>query len=235
LPYRFRRQMETYRYGPGVFKVDWALSAPIPWRAAECARAGTIHVGGSLDEIAASERTLAGSTASERPFILVSQPSLFDASRAPAGRHTAWAYCHVPHGSAADMTERIESQVERFAPGFRARILARHAMTPADLERHNANVAAHAPAVPDAAGGRVSVLLIHAARRSGARHVRLSRGARRFAPAGSRINAFRTRFGASYKSEAYPISGDGCYSVHTGANQCADPARLWRGQRTCHG
>ena len=140
LPERFSRQLEAYRYGPGVFKLDWALRAPIPWRAAECARAGTVHVGGSLDEIAASERALAGTAPSDRPFVLVAQPSLFDAGRAPAGQHTAWAYCHVPHAAAADMTERIESQVERFAPGFRARILARHAMTPADLERHNANL-----------------------------------------------------------------------------------------------
>lgn len=140
LPDRFRRKLEAYRYGPGVFKIDWALSAPIPWRAAECKRAGTVHVGGSLDEIAASERTITGTAPSERPFVLVAQPSLFDSSRAPAGQHTAWAYCHVPHASAADMTEAIESQVERFAPGFRARILARHRMAPADLERHNANL-----------------------------------------------------------------------------------------------
>jgi len=140
LPARYRRQLEAYRYGPGVFKIDWALSAPIPWTAAECGRAGTIHVGGSLDEIAASERASAGTAASERPFVLVAQPSLFDASRAPAGKHTAWGYCHVPHASTEDMTERIESQVERFAPGFRARILARHTATPADLERHNANL-----------------------------------------------------------------------------------------------
>lgn len=140
LPGRFSRQLQAYRYGPGVFKVDWALRAPIPWKAAECARAGTVHVGGSLDEIVASERTLAGTAPSERPFVLLAQPSLFDASRAPAGQHTAWAYCHVPHASTVDMTERIESQVERFAPGFRARILARHTMAPADLERHNANL-----------------------------------------------------------------------------------------------
>jgi phytoene dehydrogenase-like protein len=140
LPDRFRRQLEAYRYGPGAFKVDWALSAPIPWKAAECGRAGTVHVGGSLDEIVASERTVAGTVPSDRPFLLVAQPSLFDSSRAPAGRHTAWAYCHVPHASTADMTERIEAQLERFAPGFRARILARHTMAPADLERHNANL-----------------------------------------------------------------------------------------------
>jgi phytoene dehydrogenase-like protein len=140
LPDRFCRQLEAYRYGPGVFKIDWALRAPIPWRAAECARAGTVHVGGSLRDIAASERTITGTAPSPRPFVLVAQPSLFDPSRAPAGQHTAWAYCHVPHASTADMTEPIESQVERFAPGFRARILARHTMTPADLERHNANL-----------------------------------------------------------------------------------------------
>jgi phytoene dehydrogenase-like protein len=140
LPERFRRRMESYRYGPGVFKIDWALSAPIPWKAGECARAGTVHVGGSLEEIAESERAAAGHTAAQRPFVLVTQPSLFDSSRAPEGRHTAWAYCHVPHASTADMTEPIESQVERFAPGFRARILARHTFSPAELERHNANL-----------------------------------------------------------------------------------------------
>jgi phytoene dehydrogenase-like protein len=140
LPDRFHRQLEAYRYGPGVFKIDWALSAPIPWKAAECSRAGTVHVGGTLDEIAASERAMSGTTPSDRPFVLVAQPSLFDDSRAPAGQHTAWAYCHVPHASTSDMTGPIESQVERFAPGFRARILARHTMTPADLERHNANL-----------------------------------------------------------------------------------------------
>jgi len=140
LPDSFSRKLEAYRYGPGVFKMDWALSAPIPWKASECARAATVHVGGSLDEIAASERTLAWTTPSERPFVLVVQPSLFDSSRAPAGQHTAWAYCHVPHASTADMSERIESQVERFAPGFRACILARHSMTPAYLEAHNANL-----------------------------------------------------------------------------------------------
>jgi phytoene dehydrogenase-like protein len=140
LPHRYSRQLEAYRYGPGVFKVDWAMRAPIPWKAAACARAGTVHVGGSLDEIAASERALSGTTPSQRPFVLVVQPSLFDSTRAPAGQHTAWAYCHVPHASTADMTERIESQIERFAPGFGARILARHTMSPADLERHNANL-----------------------------------------------------------------------------------------------
>lgn len=140
LPDRFSRKLEKYRYGPGVFKIDWALSAPIPWKAVDCARAGTVHVGGSLDEIAAYERNVAGANVSDRPFVLVAQPSLFDSTRAPAGRHTAWAYCHVPHASTADMTEAIEMQIERFAPGFRQRVLARHTMMPADLERHNANL-----------------------------------------------------------------------------------------------
>jgi len=140
LPASFRRNLESYRYGPGVFKIDWALRAPIPWRAEECGRAGTVHVGGSLDEIAASERAAANGAASPRPFVLVAQPSLFDSSRAPRGSHTAWAYCHVPHAATTDMTAPIENQIERFAPGFRERILARHTMAPADLERYNANL-----------------------------------------------------------------------------------------------
>jgi phytoene dehydrogenase-like protein len=140
LPQSFARKLEAYRYGPGVFKVDWALSGPIPWRASDCARAGTVHVGGTLEEIAASERAAAGDTPSETPFMLVVQPSLFDATRAPEGQHTGWAYCHVPNGSTYDMTARMEAQIERFAPGFGARILARHTSAPADLERHNANL-----------------------------------------------------------------------------------------------
>ena len=124
---------------PGVFKLDWALSGPIPWRSADCARAGTVHLGGTLDEVAASEAAIGRGEHPERPFVLLSQPSLFDPSRAPAGQHTAWAYCHVPNGSTVDMTDRIEAQVERFAPGFRDVILARHAMAPADFESYNAN------------------------------------------------------------------------------------------------
>jgi phytoene dehydrogenase-like protein len=135
LPSRYRRRLERYRYGPGVFKLDWALDGLIPWRAEECARAATVHLGATLEEIAASER----GEIPERPYVLLAQQSLFDPSRAPAGRHTAWAYCHVPNGSTADMTDRIEQQVERFAPGFRERILARSALGPADLERHNPN------------------------------------------------------------------------------------------------
>jgi phytoene dehydrogenase-like protein len=131
----YRRALAAYRYGPGVFKMDWALDAPVPWRAAECSRAGTVHLGGAFDEIAQWERSYQGA-----PFILVAQPSLFDGSRAPAGKHTLWAYCHVPNGSAMDMTDAIETQIERFAPGFRARILARSVESPADVERRNANL-----------------------------------------------------------------------------------------------
>jgi phytoene dehydrogenase-like protein len=139
LPDRYRRGLERYRYGPGVFKVDWALDGPIPWRAEECGRAATVHLGGTLEEIAASEAAPAQNRIAERPYVLLAQQSLFDPTRAPDGRHTAWGYCHVPNGSAVDMTDRIESQVERFAPGFRERILARSALGPADLERSNPN------------------------------------------------------------------------------------------------
>jgi phytoene dehydrogenase-like protein len=139
LPARYRRRLEGYRYGPGVFKLDWALDGPIPWRAEECARAATVHLGATLEEIAASEAAPFRGEVAERPYVLLAQQSLFDQTRAPAGRHTAWAYCHVPNGSTLDMTERIEAQVERFAPGFRERILARSALGPADLERYNEN------------------------------------------------------------------------------------------------
>ncbi len=139
LPAGYRRQLGAYRYGPAAFKVDWALDGPIPWRAAACARAATVHLGGTLDEIAASEHAATHGAIADRPFVLLAQPSLFDPTRAPPGQHTAWAYCHVPNGSTADMTEQIERQVERFAPGFRARILGRHVMSPAQLEQHNPN------------------------------------------------------------------------------------------------
>jgi len=134
-PAPFRRALSRFRYGPGIFKMDWALDAPVPWRVAECARAATVHLGGTFDEIAEWEGHFTG-----RPFVLFVQPSLFDATRAPAGRHTAWAYCHVPNGSTLDMTDAIEQQVERFAPGFRERILARHVFTPAALEAYNPNL-----------------------------------------------------------------------------------------------
>jgi phytoene dehydrogenase-like protein len=140
LPAGYSRKLQNYRYGAGVFKLDWALDSPIPWRAADCSRAGTVHLGGTLEEIAASERAPSRGTVSDRPLVILTQPSLFDASRAPAGKHTAWAYCHVPNGSRVDMTERIESQVERFAPGFRNTILARSVMAPGDLERYDANL-----------------------------------------------------------------------------------------------
>ncbi|BCS54019.1 NAD(P)/FAD-dependent oxidoreductase [Geobacter sp. SVR] len=135
----YRRSLERYRYGPGVFKVDWALDGPIPWRAAGCRRAATVHVGGTAVQIAAGEREVWQRIHPELPFVLVVQPSLFDPSRAPAGKETAWAYCHVPNGSTADMTERIETQVERFAPGFRDLILARHTRTCEEYEQYNPN------------------------------------------------------------------------------------------------
>jgi phytoene dehydrogenase-like protein len=140
LPDRYARHLRSYRHGPGAFKLDWALDGPIPWSAAECLRAGTVHLGGSLDEISASEWGAWRGRLAERPFVLLAQTSLFDPTRAPAGKQTAWAYCHVPNGSAEDMTERIEAQVERFAPGFRDLVLARHAMGPAELEAHNRNL-----------------------------------------------------------------------------------------------
>ncbi|MGI4737154.1 MAG: phytoene desaturase family protein [Janthinobacterium lividum] len=135
----YQWQLRRYRYGMGVFKIDWALAEPIPFTAPECAQAGTVHLGGTLAEIAAGERASARGQHPARPFVLLAQQSLFDATRAPAGRHTAWAYCHVPNGSRVDMTAAIEGQVERFAPRFGARILARHTFSPAQLEDYNPN------------------------------------------------------------------------------------------------
>ena len=139
LPPRYQRGLERFRYGPGVFKLDWALDGPIPWKAEECGRAGTVHVGGTLEEMTSAEDSVWRGEHPDRPFVLLAQPTLFDPTRAPEGRHIAWAYCHVPNGSTVDMTDRIEAQIERFAPGFRDRILARSAMSPADLERFDAN------------------------------------------------------------------------------------------------
>ena len=139
LPEGYRTQLGRYRYGPGVFKVDYALDGPIQWRDAACARAGTVHLGGALAEIAAAEQSVARGSVPERPFVLLAQQSLFDPTRAPEGKHTAWAYCHVPNGCDVDMTARIEAQIERFAPGFRDRILARHPMNPAQMQAYNAN------------------------------------------------------------------------------------------------
>jgi len=139
LPEKYRSRLGRYRYGPGVFKIDYALDGPVPWRAAGCSQAGTVHVGGTIEEIAVSERAVWRGRHPERPFVLVAQQSLFDLTRAPRGKHTLWAYCHVPSGSSFDMTGRIEAQIERFAPGFRDRILARHVMPPAAMESYNAN------------------------------------------------------------------------------------------------
>jgi phytoene dehydrogenase-like protein len=139
LPSRFRNKLQRFRHGPGVFKLDFALDGPIPWRAEACRRAATVHVGGTLEEIAAAERAVWQGEHPERPFVLVAQQSLFDSTRAPAGKHTGWAYCHVPHGSTIDRTEAIERQIERFAPGFRERILARSVLTPAGFEQRNSN------------------------------------------------------------------------------------------------
>ncbi len=133
-------RLKRYRYGPGAFKVDYALSAPIPWKAADCLRAATVHVGGSMAEIVASEAAMANGRCAERPFVLLAQPTLFDSTRAPAGKHIAWAYCHVPNSSSVDMLDRLESQIERFAPGFRDCVLARHVFSPANLEAMDANL-----------------------------------------------------------------------------------------------
>ena len=136
----YRRALEGYRYGAAAFKVDWALDGPVPWTAAECARAATVHLAGTLEEVAASEAAPSRGAVHDRPFVLFVQPTLFDGSRAPDGKHTAWAYCHVPNGYTGDVSGRIERQVERFAPGFRDLILARSVLTPADFERRNANL-----------------------------------------------------------------------------------------------
>jgi phytoene dehydrogenase-like protein len=139
LPTRYRRRLERFRYGPGVFKVDFALSAPVPWADPAVAQAATVHVGGTLAEVAAAEAAVWRGEHPDRPFVLVAQQSLFDPTRAPAGGHTLWTYCHVPAGSTVDMTERIETHIERFAPGFRDVVLDRHVMAAAALEAHNPN------------------------------------------------------------------------------------------------
>jgi phytoene dehydrogenase-like protein len=137
LPASYRRRLLRYRMGPGCFKLDWALDGPIPWQNPSCARASTVHVGGSLDELSAAEAAVWQGAHPEKPFVLVAQQSELDHTRAPAGQHTGYAYCHVPAGSTEDMTEAIEAQIERFAPGFRERILCRHRLFPADLEARN--------------------------------------------------------------------------------------------------
>ncbi|HEX9459511.1 MAG TPA: NAD(P)/FAD-dependent oxidoreductase [Thermoanaerobaculia bacterium] len=140
LPPSYTKRLRRFRYGPGVFKVDWALDGPIPWRAEECRHSATVHVGGTIEEIAGHEAAIWQGRNTGRPFVLVAQQSLFDDSRAPDGKQTGWAYCHVPHGSTDDMTEAIEQQIERFAPGFRQRILGRHTMNTAAYESYNANI-----------------------------------------------------------------------------------------------
>jgi phytoene dehydrogenase-like protein len=137
---QFKLRLKRFRYGSGVFKVDYALSAPIPWKASACLRAATVHLGGSFEGIAAAEKATRKGQHADRPFVLLAQPSLFDPSRAPATKHTAWAYCHVPHGSQTDMLARLEDQIERFAPGFRECVLARRIFLPAYLERWDANL-----------------------------------------------------------------------------------------------
>ena len=140
LPPRYRRRLESFRHAPGIFKIDYALSSPIPWKAEACRRAGTIHLGGTMNEIAAAERDVSEGKVPEHPFVLVAQQSLFDETRAPHGQHTLWAYCHVPFDCKLDVSDRIESQIERFAPGFRDCVLACHKMGPADLGRSNPNL-----------------------------------------------------------------------------------------------
>jgi len=135
----YKWQLQRYRYGPGVFKIDWALDAPIPFTASGCHEAGTVHIGNTFEEIAAGEQQIWDGKIPEKPFVLLAQPSLFDPTRAPEGKHTAWAYCHVPNASTADMTDIIENQVERFAPGFRERILARHTLDANQMEEYNPN------------------------------------------------------------------------------------------------
>ena len=136
---KYRQKLGRYRYGPGIFKVDWALNHPIPWKAKECLFAGTVHVGGTLQEITQSEHEVWEGKHPEKPFLLVAQQSLFDWTRAPETKHTAWAYCHVPNGSTDDMTKRIESQIERFAPGFMDCIIRRSTRSPIQVEQHNPN------------------------------------------------------------------------------------------------
>ena len=148
----YKAKLAKFRHGPGVFKVDYVLSNPIPWKARECLRAATVHLGGSFDEIAASEEAVRNGVEAERPFVLLAQPTLFDPTRAPEGKHIAWAYCHVPNASKVDMLDRLESQIERFAPGFRDCVLDRRVFLPADLEGMDANLVGG-----DIAGGAMDI------------------------------------------------------------------------------
>ena len=195
LPESYKKRLETYKYGAGVFKMDFALSEPIPWKSKDCLEAGTVHVGGTFEEIARSEREHIEGKISEKPFVLLAQHTLFDTTRAPEGKHTAWAYCHVPNGSTADMTEPIENQIERFAPGFKDCILAKATKSPVEFERYNANniggdinggaansvTAFHAPgrqnkSLCDSVRRSLYLFVFNSARRRRSRNVRLSRG-----------------------------------------------------------
>lgn len=138
-PERYTNSLKKYRYGPGVFKMDWALSHPIPWKSEECAKAGTVHLGGTLEEIAESERQVWEGKIPQNNFIILAQPTLFDPSRAPEGKHVAWAYCHVPNGSGIDLTKQIEAQIEQYAPGFIDCIIGRSTKTAIELEQYNPN------------------------------------------------------------------------------------------------
>ncbi len=148
----YRESLQRFRYAPGAFKIDYALSEPIPWRAAECRRAIGLHLGGTIEEIARSEYAIAHDSIAERPFVIVAQPTIYDPSRAPEGKHVAWVYCHVPNGCAVDMTSRIEDQIERFAPGFRDCVMARQVSSPATLESMDANLVGG-----DISGGEMSL------------------------------------------------------------------------------
>jgi phytoene dehydrogenase-like protein len=139
LPDSYRRRLTNYKYGPGVFKLDWILDGPVPWKAKQCLDAGTVHLGESLEEIANAEYTVWKNQIPERPFVILAQPSLFDNTRTQGSSHIVWAYSHVPKDSTCDMTGRIEAQIERFAPGFKDRIIARNTMHPSDVERDNPN------------------------------------------------------------------------------------------------
>jgi phytoene dehydrogenase-like protein len=139
LPSRYRRRLASWRHGPGVFKVDYALDGPVPWAAPECGSAATVHLGGTFEEIARAEKEVNARRLPERPFVLLAQPTLFDSSRAPEGKHTVWAYCHAPAGMKVDLTDAIEDQIERFAPGFRELVLARHSVDAPTLEAQNPN------------------------------------------------------------------------------------------------
>ena len=213
LPARYRRRLARYRYGPGVFKVDYALDGPVPWSDPDVSRAGTVHVGGTMAEVAAAEATVAAGRHPDAPFLLVAQPSGFDPSRAPAGQHVLWAYTHVPAGSTVDLTGRVDAQLERFAPGFRDLVLERHVAGPADLERSNPNLvggdvtggvtdwrqfvirprAVTAP-VADADPGRLPLLRLHPTRRRRPRHVRPPRRPPRPRRPSSDLNPGHRRF-----------------------------------------